>query len=94
MANRSTDPHSAPFPTTSLPSQLAATTPQIYLVYCHLVGAGFRVDAVRIGFKAKAYYILASKVGLPPRALRDEVEKLRADPLPPPPSLSVSVLSF
>ena len=51
------------------------------MVYCHLVGAGFRVDAVRIGFKAKAYYILASKVGLPPRALRDEVEKLRADPL-------------
>ena len=51
------------------------------------------MDAVRIGFKAKAYYILASKVGLPPRALRDEVEKLRADPLPPL-SLSVSVLSF
>ena len=63
------------------------------MVYCHLVGAGFRVDAVRIGFKAKAYYILASKVGLPPRALRDEVEKLRADPLPPPP-LSLRVCAF
>ncbi|QDZ17641.1 hypothetical protein HOP50_01g01480 [Chloropicon primus] len=40
-----------------------ANKDDIYLVYCHLVGAGFSVDAVRRSDRARAYYVLASKRG-------------------------------
>jgi len=34
----------------------------LYLVYCHLTGAGFAVEGVLIGQRARAYYIVASRV--------------------------------